>query len=207
MDNYLLFIIKIYIIYLNIFLKVYSKKINIKNNDWKNIYSLINKNQNDNELILNFVDKKYLFLFENLDGLIDINVNTNIKFIGNEEGTVFDFAYNMHSFNFFFKERNNIKYTISFENIIFRNYKYPTIELRLGIILFHSTSNNFKFIFENCEFRNNFNSVLLFDVYYQNTLKNDDYSVIIKDCIFAYNIFIYIFFIIIKFIFFLFFNN
>jgi len=104
MKKYIILTIKLYILSLLGLYKVYSKEISIKYGDsnWNSLKSVINNNQNDGELILRFVDDYYLFKFKDIPSFIEITVNSNIKFIGNEIGTVFDYDYENHSFDFSF---------------------------------------------------------------------------------------------------------
>jgi len=183
MKKYLIFIIKIYVLLTFGIFKVYSKEIPIKfdDNNWKVLNIIINNNQNDNELVLNFLDDHYFFEFENVSNMLNINVNTNIKFIGTKNKTVFDFNYKDHAFYFFYNERNYKGYTVSFENIIFKNYKYSSLDGGMGIVLVEASSENFGLFFENCIFQNNFNSLLRFNVKNKKTDK-EGYSFLMNNC-------------------------
>ncbi|OUM63280.1 hypothetical protein PIROE2DRAFT_10248 [Piromyces sp. E2] len=72
---------------------VQSKVIYIKHNDtsFKNLPDLILRNQNDKELIVNFVDE-YYDMSEIEEYAILISVATNITLVGNKNGTMFDYS-------------------------------------------------------------------------------------------------------------------
>ena len=190
MKKYIIFMIKLYVLSLFGLYKVYSKKISIKyqDNNWNSLRSVINNNQNDGELILRFVDNYYHLKFENVNSLMDISVNANIKFIGNENGTIFDYDYENHSFDLAFDRVK--EYTVSFENIIFQNFKHTSLGEGVAVLLVQSQSNYFNLVLENCTFRDNLNSVLYFDVFNKKEAK-DDYSILINNCRFMYVIFFF----------------
>jgi len=178
--------IKLFVLSLFGILKVYSKEITIKYNDnnWKKLKSVIKDNQNDNELILRFVDNYYLFVFDDLESSMEISIYSNIKFIGNNNGTVFDFDNNFQAFKTeFSRNKGDI---LKYENIVFKNFKYHTLSEGIGIMYLSSKSDNFTLAFENCTFQDNYNSLLYLDVNNQKVSKND-YSVIINNCKFYNN--------------------
>jgi len=158
MNIFLIFMIKLLVLSLFRIYKVYSKEITIEYQDsnWDILKSVINDNQNEEELIIKFSDDYYFFRLENdLNDFLEINVNSNIKFIGDDNGTVFDFNQESYSFHFSFNKKG---YSVRFENIIFQNYKHPSLDS--GLIIIQSKSDDFSLIIEKCTFKNNFNNVL-----------------------------------------------
>jgi len=143
-----LFIVLCYSLLLNTLL--YGKSITITNKDEKflNIQDIINNNQ-DEELILNFSDCYY-----NMDELIfsnNVSTLTNITFIGNNNGTVFDYNEDIRG-TFMFKFNNSKKKYVTYKNIIFKNFTGT----KSGISIVRADlSNNDFLIFENCTFQNN----------------------------------------------------
>ncbi|OUM65922.1 hypothetical protein PIROE2DRAFT_6993 [Piromyces sp. E2] len=137
-----------------------SKDIIIHNNDsnFLNIENVV-KSQNDKEITLRFVDDYYDMSL--LDFSIPILVTSNFIFLGNENGTIFDYKNN-------FRERSGIQafyiksYTRDFQmiitNCIFRNHKYSLFQFD---VFYESQNNNNnkqvlpQIVIENCDFYNN----------------------------------------------------
>jgi len=134
-------------------LNVFSKEFFIRNNnEFINLKEIIVENQNFNELILNFVDEYYDMTNIN-DYSVEINVDTNIIFNGNKNGTVFDYNYKCRgSFNLLF---NGIKNEIiKFNDIIFKNFNH-IVRDNVHAIAINGNNNHFRVEFNNCTFQNN----------------------------------------------------
>ncbi|OUM61997.1 hypothetical protein PIROE2DRAFT_11813 [Piromyces sp. E2] len=155
--------------------KSLAKEFNIKYNDdtFKNLKTLLNQNQNDDELILRFVDKYYIISYENLNVAIGIEVSQNITFIGENKETIFDFNNRRTGYNFSFKD-NNKGYSVKFENIIFKNY----FDNSVGLFRISSFSNNFLFLVENCTFQNNKFKIFDISIYKSKIIKEEELFII-----------------------------
>jgi len=160
-------------------LNSYSKEITISNDDnFKNFKDIINNNQNDKELIINLEDPYYNMTINNY--VLEIVVITNLSFIGNENGTIFDYN-NTRLGTMHFSVPNPI--TLKFKNIIFENFSYPnnvyTNDVR-AIEIFVD-SNKYYAIFENCTFRNNKQDILQYQINYLKKA-NDDFNIQFNNC-------------------------
>jgi len=181
-------ILYIYCIITLLFISVNSKEISIRNNDnnFKNLNSVLNNNQYDKELKLNFVDSYYNMTF--LGYVTDLNVSTNLYFIGNQNGTTFDYCNSklgvlhirMNNNN---NNNNNKETTIIFKNIIFENFNdrdnLYTQHLRI-MDIFQEPKKYI--IFENCTFQNNKQDLLSFHA--ANTKVLDDFYIQFNNCSF-----------------------
>eukprot|EP00833_Pecoramyces_ruminatium_P008288 jgi/Orpsp1_1/1182320/evm.model.c7180000080817.1 len=139
-----------------IYKKVYAKEFYIKNNDsdFYNLQSIIQNNQDNDDLILYFVDSYYDMT--STPYTIDIVMSSNISIIGNKNGTVFD--YNNDKKGRFVIKYNSKGITFKIENIIFENFNPNGIN-QTEIILITSSSDDFFFILNNCTFKNNQHSL------------------------------------------------
>ncbi|OUM62832.1 hypothetical protein PIROE2DRAFT_10749 [Piromyces sp. E2] len=177
---YLLLII---LIFINI--KILAKEFIIRNNEddfdvIKNINDVVN-----NEIVFNFVDEYYNITYS--DSRYEITVNSNITFKGNKNGSIFDYLYENNRALFFLVDNaNSKKYTIKFENIIFRNYNEDLNLSGMQLIRVKSISDNFYLHFDNCTFQNNYYSVVRVDL---TCLKpsHTDPSIVFDNCSFFNN--------------------
>jgi len=194
LKKYLILLTKFYLLFSFGIFKVYSKEyvIRYKDSNWNSLPTFLNKNQQSNDdLVLKFEDTYYRLDNVPVMSFIDVSVSTNIKFIGNEKGTIFDYYYSFHSFYFKMNQANTKENSITFENIIFKNYQYPSKTEGFGVVLVEAPSKNFNLIFENCNFEGNRNSVIRLDIK-DGISSKDDYSVIINNCKFMYIFFLFI---------------
>eukprot|EP00833_Pecoramyces_ruminatium_P013753 jgi/Orpsp1_1/1187785/evm.model.d7180000060165.1 len=162
---------------------VYSKEFYIKNdNDFKDLTHIINDNQNDNELIIHLIDNYYDMSV--LPYTIDMSIITNISFIGNKNGTIFDYKRDKKG-RMIFNIINNKGETIKFENIIFENFN-PDGVYEIEILLINAISDNYFFIVNNCTFQNNDYRILRtqFFCYFSIMDKSNDSN---KDIVFLYS--------------------
>jgi len=156
----------IYYLIINIFYipKIYAKEFIIKNND-ENFYNLnnfLNNNQNSNELVLYFVDNSYdMSLLKETS--IEVLIQTNVSFIGNKNGTIFDYK-NGRKGNLYFILNNNKGEVVKIENIIFKNYyiEYYSFVFSIAVSAY---SDFYHIIFENCIFESNYGEILTFMTY------------------------------------------
>ncbi|ORX81129.1 hypothetical protein BCR32DRAFT_293444 [Anaeromyces robustus] len=161
-------------------------KIIIRNGDYNylNLKSFIKDNQYDGELILKFIDNYYDMTVHGFE--LTINVESNISFIGNINGTVFDFNYDRRG-QFLIQCIRDKGDKLTFENIIFENYR-PNEGIISGasILYINSFYINFYIIFKNCTFRNTFHNIISIDT---NCGKQDNYepNLIITNCNFYDN--------------------
>ncbi|ORX45341.1 hypothetical protein BCR36DRAFT_358228, partial [Piromyces finnis] len=175
-----------YTIFITIYyLKSFSKEIYISFNDenFNNLKDIINDNQVSNEgLVLYFNDSYYDMT--NLPYTIDITVNSNISFIGNKNGTVFDYKGDKKGrliFNYFDNKERKIKIeNISFEN--FNNFGIIDIEM----IILNTKSDNIFLTFDDCIVRNNNYRFLRID-YACNMPSHSEPSIIFNNCEFLNN--------------------
>jgi len=148
-------ILYIYLFFLNI-KTCYGKVVTIRNNDenFRNFKNIINDIQNDkNGLTIKFEDMEYDMT--EIGYSIDITVNSDINFIGNSKGTLFDYKNKKKgTFNFNISQNS----TITFENIIFDNAGSGLDSVSIIYISFNSKNNNV--IFNNCTFQNNYLTIL-----------------------------------------------
>ncbi|ORX49040.1 hypothetical protein BCR36DRAFT_413035 [Piromyces finnis] len=139
---------------LHYILHVSTKEIKIKNNS--NFYELekiINENQGDsNELVLYFVDDYYdMSKYPNFD--ISVVVLSNITFLGNNNGTVFDYKWDKKgpfSIGFY----NVSGKIVKFENLIIKNF-YPKGQNNKFMTRFSAKNDNFQVVYNNCTFTDN----------------------------------------------------
>jgi len=147
----------IFFIFLLLFnLKIYAKEIIVEFNstNFFELGSLIKNNQNDGNLVLLFEDDYYDMSVINTVSAVDISVNSNISFIGNKNGTVFDYNYGkIGGFKFDFSRLKND--TVKFENITFKKYKEKVISQGMTTLTVFSSTDNYNMIFNNCNFIEN----------------------------------------------------
>jgi len=148
-QNYFFSLVILFIFYTNN--NVFGKELIIKNDDdiFNYFYESI-QNISDNEIIIKLVDNYYdmslLSVF-----IIDMSVYSNISFIGNANGTVFDYNEDKKgSFKVFITKNFSLK----FENIIFENFNTKGYNDLYNILL-DTSSDKFNVEFNNCTFRNN----------------------------------------------------
>jgi len=125
---------------------------------FKDLAKLINHNQNDNELRIRFVDPIYYLNNKDIPFDYDLTITSNITFIGNENGTIFDFQNDVRGkmkFLYNIKNNSNYKNTVKVENIHFINYGDTEYLLSgVGLLKVSTTVDNFQCIFKNCIFEN-----------------------------------------------------
>jgi len=158
------------------------KEIIMRNNDdnINTLHNIINNNQNGEGLIINFVDDYYLF-DDNVTYRYEISIFYDITIIGNKNGTTLDFN-NGRRGAFGFRVSKNAGEVITFENIIFKNYKANMLEPGLEMIRVQATSDKFKLIINNCTFQNTIYTPIYVESKF-NTLDNyDDLRVIFNNC-------------------------
>ncbi|OUM66935.1 hypothetical protein PIROE2DRAFT_5795 [Piromyces sp. E2] len=162
----------------------FEKEITIKNHDenWNNLKNVINDNQNDEELILRFVDNYYTVYYDNIFSSIELMITGNVSFIGNENGTVFDFLDNIIGYNIqYLRNKGDV---VKFEKIIFKNslvgfstkYSIPLFAIR-------ASTDYFNLIFSNCTFEDNKAPIMSVDITTSKSTAST-YSVQINDCFF-----------------------
>ncbi|ORX56027.1 hypothetical protein BCR36DRAFT_280853 [Piromyces finnis] len=149
---------------------VNAKLIKVKNNDdnFYNLKNLINNNQ-DEELIINFVDDYYnMTLIEAFS--IDISLINNVSLIGNINGTVFDYNHQGRKGPFKFSTEYN--YSLTFENIIFTNFNQE-LESFVYILAITSKTEQFHVYINNCSFKNNNYDLILLNFTSSKKIKVD----------------------------------
>ncbi|OUM68730.1 hypothetical protein PIROE2DRAFT_3415 [Piromyces sp. E2] len=139
------------------------------NKTFNNYYleNIIKESQNEGELILKFENASYNM--KDLEYATEFNVETNITFSGNKDGTIFDynnFKRGKFYISFSTKNNNNNKIIVKFENIIFRNYSggdnYRTKDLYM-ILITLKIRIDINIVFENCTFSNNSQDLINFN--------------------------------------------
>jgi len=173
------FIINIYLILLFNNINVEGKVVTLRNSDnsFDNIGSIIANNQNNKELIINLEDEYYDM--SKLSQSFEFPIMTNIKLIGNNNGTVFDYK-NKYRGIFNLKFAQNKNETIIFENIIFNNLldeSGPSYEINIFFI--EASSDNFNLIFNNCLFQYNHGCILRTESKCVKSSRTDDSAPII----------------------------
>jgi len=163
----------------------FQKEFIIKNDtNLDKLQTIVNDNQsNDDELVLRFVDPFYNM--RSLEYSIEFTVLSNITFIGNPNGTIFNYNnYNRGTFKFTFSQKNYDK-TLKMENIIFEEFAHKNNNNMYNkdyhIINVVSHFFEFRFIIQNCTFRNNKLNILSVSVAKNNSYYNDT-SVYINQC-------------------------
>jgi len=162
----------------------YEKEIIIKNNDenWNNLKDVINDNQNDKELILRFEDDYYDVNFENVFSSLELMISSDVFFIGNKNGTVFDFMENIIGYNILYLRNKGD--TLKFENIIFKNFAVKQLILySVPLFSIRTTTDNFNLIYTNCTIQDS--KAAFISIYATNPKSiSSSYSVQIDNCIF-----------------------
>ncbi|ORX84871.1 hypothetical protein BCR32DRAFT_291039 [Anaeromyces robustus] len=162
--DYYIFINKLYLKNTpDSFKKGNGTKIDIKN-DQENFYNLpsvIEEHLYDDELILFFPDSYYDMT--KVEGDIIFYVYTNITIKGNIEGTIFDYKNEMvWGLLIEFIEVNT---SFIFENILIKNFgNEETDSYAIPVLDIYTNFSNITFIINNCNFQNNYNTVLLVDM-------------------------------------------
>ncbi|KAG4092818.1 hypothetical protein H8356DRAFT_950126 [Neocallimastix lanati (nom. inval.)] len=148
-----------YIYYLLVFRfkVIFTKEFIVSNNsnDINNIWTIIKNNQVENkELIFRF-NEDYYDMSLNKEYTNELNVISNVSFIGNINGTIFDYN-RLRKGTIYFILNEFKRVAIKIENIIFQNF-YIGDYYAAGVFLIasYSNHNNFNIIFNNCTFRNN----------------------------------------------------
>jgi len=146
---------------------IFTKEFVVSNNsnDINNIWTIIKNNQVENkELIFRF-NEDYYDMSLNKEFSIEFNIISNVSFIGNINGTIFDYN-RLRKGTIYFLLNLYKRITIKIENIIFQNF-YIDDYYANGVFLikFFSNHNNFNIIFNNCTFRNNEQSLLSLTMY------------------------------------------
>ncbi|ORX64116.1 hypothetical protein BCR32DRAFT_273221 [Anaeromyces robustus] len=155
-NSFILFIF--FILFQSLIIDAKDYKIKNDSNLFYDLNSIISQNQNSDELILNFVDNYYDMSLLN-DYSIDISVETNIYFIGNINGTYFDYKNGPRGTMHFNIYNGGKDKTISYDNIIFGNSS-PTASL----IRLESTKDQMNVVFNNCTFENHNNNIINFQI-------------------------------------------
>jgi len=163
--------------------KVKSLELIIRNNDpiFPNLNEVLDYNQNNNELILRFVDD-YYDLTKLLHYSIDVSVTTNITLIGCEKKTIFDYKNNKKGVLLFtltgFK-----KDSVRIENIIFENYyTFDVGYNEINLFYLKAVYNTFYFHIKNCIFRNNIHTIGQIEVENHNLKYIKSPQVVIENC-------------------------
>ncbi|ORY21775.1 hypothetical protein LY90DRAFT_676120 [Neocallimastix californiae] len=115
---------------------------------------------------------------------IDIPVQSNISFIGNKNGTVFDYKHDKRG-RLIFNYSTNKGETVKMENIIFENFNSFGITFT-EILLVFATSDNFYFIINNCTFRNNENRIFRSEITCEERSHSEP-SIVFNNCNFYNN--------------------
>ncbi|ORX54261.1 hypothetical protein BCR36DRAFT_410804 [Piromyces finnis] len=146
----------------------YGKRISIKNEDFSEDFKLdeiINNNQHEDELIIYFGDPVYdmsLLWFN-----ININIINKVTFLGNENGTIFNYNYTKRGC--FFISINSVDSNkgelFTLENIIFKNYSVGGVATDgVQIMFVRGYSDKFQFLVKNCTFTENEYKLFRIDV-------------------------------------------
>jgi len=144
------------------------------------IQEVINS-QNDKNVTIRFVDDYYDMTL--LPFSIPMTVNTNVIFLGNENGTVFDYKNNFRGvFDFTFIKYANLC-TIKIQNIIFENFSTNFVEYT-GVQTFYIKSyiHDFQLIYTNCTFRNNKYSLFHMDIFYESKNYEKFPQIVMENC-------------------------
>ena len=144
---------------------------------------IITNNQDDEELIVYFVDDVYDMSVLPADTLL-INVINKVKFLGNENGTVFNYNYDRNgifkvSINSVDRDRGEL---FTLENIIFEKYKNDRASDGIQIMFVVATSDNFQFLVKNCTFRDNDFKLFRIDVQVTKNYKNNWPYILFDHC-------------------------
>jgi len=158
------------------FNNVKAKEITIKNDEnFHNLNNILRENINeDDHLILNFVDSYYNMELLNDYG-IDITVLSNISFIGNKNGTIFDYRNNYKGA---FKIILNKESIIKVENIIFENFNTQGFVHAMKLDIFFP---NFKIIISQCTFRYNHHAFFAINFEYPQLFHSEN-NINFNDC-------------------------
>jgi len=170
----------IYIIIISVCcIKCYAKVFHIFFNDtnFRNLNNILNDNRENDELVLYF-DEQYYDMNE-FPFTIDATVHLNISFVGNKNGTIFDYNHGKKG-RFIFYNFESKGVTIKMENIIFENFN-SLGAAEIDIITFYAMSDNVYFIFNNCIIQNN--NYRFFRLNYNcNAPTHSNPSIIFNDC-------------------------
>ncbi|ORX59216.1 hypothetical protein BCR36DRAFT_366402 [Piromyces finnis] len=164
-----------------LFVKIlFAKEIVIRNDDdyWKNFANTLNNNQNDNELILRFIDDYYIIDYVS-NSALNLLITKKVIFRGNENGTVFDYIDKRIGFNIKFSTNKDEK--LSFENIIFKNYQEKVILNGVPLLDIQSSISDFYITFDNCIFQDNKYKIFQLKVDSFKSLKSE-YHLIFNNC-------------------------
>jgi len=149
--------IYIFIIYINIILCI--KEIIIHHDNFDNIKNIIKDNQDDDELIIKFIENYYNMTY--LDYDTDITVLSKITIIGNENGTIFDYDNKRKGvLNVIFTDAGEKNKYLNIYNIIFKNFMDKKIVYYgINIMKLITHSDRFFFTLSNCKFQNNYGNI------------------------------------------------
>ncbi|ORX50769.1 hypothetical protein BCR36DRAFT_397449 [Piromyces finnis] len=136
------------------------------------------------EYKVKFNDTNFNNIKDFVNGIQNITVQSNITFIGNTNGTIFDFGKVPRGrLIFSYPSRG---YTVKIENIIFENYSSTGL-YDVEMMIINVYSDNYYFILNNCTFQNNYYRVIRIDTAI-NKWTHTHPSVIINNCNFYNNI-------------------
>jgi len=162
---------------------VFTKEIIINHDNFYNLKNIINASQNDGEIVLKFVENYYNMTYLNFD--TEITVLSNISFIGNDNGTIFDYNNKRRgALNFKFVDTGEkIKY-LNFHNIIYENLMEKDVSFYgINVITIQTYTDKVSININNCTFRNNHgNTFQLISKCMKTTYENP--SIVFNNCTF-----------------------
>ncbi|ORX46842.1 hypothetical protein BCR36DRAFT_356203 [Piromyces finnis] len=161
----------------------YRKELYVKFNDtiFNNLQHFVNDCQNYNELYLYFTDDYYDMSILPYD--VEITVSWDIYFIGNKNGTVFNYKRDRYG-KMIFTYPLSKGYKVKFENIILEDYYNKLRGNRLINVV--SNSNNYYFEMYKCIFRDISSPIFRINVN-SNHQESFNTKVYINDCSFINN--------------------
>jgi len=173
----------LYIVYAILIIIVsYGKRITIKSSDfgWKyDLGSIINRDQGEGELTVYFPDEEYNMSVLNFDTII-VNVEKKVTFLGNENGTIFNYKYDRRGpFSVSISKKAEL---FKMENIIFEKYKNDRASDGVQIMFLHTYSDDFQFLVKNCTFRDNDFKLFRIDVQVTKNYKNNWPYILFDHC-------------------------
>ncbi|ORX45745.1 hypothetical protein BCR36DRAFT_357819 [Piromyces finnis] len=154
MDKIFYILCIIYIVF-----HINAKEIVVRNKDenFKNLQKVVNNNQNDKELIVRFIDPEYdMYDEEYMQFDCEFTILTNVTFIGNTNGTVFNYKGDKRGrMKFIFINSTNYRNKVIVKNIAFKDYEQSNYLVEgVGLHRIVTHTDNFQCIFENCIFDN-----------------------------------------------------
>ena len=134
-----------------------AKEITFRNDsNFSMLQQIINNSMDEDDLIVRFEDDYYDMT--ELPFSIGIPVLSNISFIGNKNGTIFDYKNQKKGVINYSFNRNNL--TLKIKNIIFENYNSEYFKNKENVLSIRSYIEDFHIVIENCTFRNNYSRLL-----------------------------------------------